>query len=107
MSIYDIESKIELESILNKESITFLLFQTSWCLVCKEIVDSLITKIQPYENSVRFYTMDYTIDQTVLVEYGIIGYPTMLFFKGNVVKKKIVGECMTDEIISEIEKLIS
>jgi len=77
-------------------------FWAEWCGPCKmiaPIVDEIATE---YDGKIRVAKVDADANQEVLMQYGIMGIPTLILFKGGEAVERITGYKPKDKIVGKI-----
>jgi thioredoxin 1 len=79
-------------------------FWAEWCAPCKALAPTLDVVAKDYQGRARI--MKLNVDQNISTSsrYNIRGIPTLLLFKGGVVKEQIVGTTTREGIARIIEK---
>jgi len=63
------------------------------------IVDEIATE---YDGKIRVAKVDADANQEVLMQYGIMGIPTLILFKGGEAVERITGYKPKDKIVGKI-----
>ena len=79
-------------------------FWAEWCSPCKALAPTLDVVAKDYQGRARI--MKLNVDQNISTSsrYNIRGIPTLLLFKGGVVKEQIVGTTTREAIARIIDK---
>lgn len=79
-------------------------FWAEWCGPCKmigPIVEELSVEMG---DKMRVGKMDADANQTVMQQYGIMGIPTLILFKGGKPVERLQGFQQKDRILSKLQK---
>ena len=89
--------------VLENEGIALVDFSATWCGPCKMQKPVL----EEIESEVDFdiYSVDVDKNPELAVRYNVNAVPSMMLFKGGVLKNTLVGFQAKEVILSEVEKL--
>ncbi|MFQ5837633.1 MAG: thioredoxin [Thermoplasmata archaeon] len=96
----------ELEELVKKESRVVVDFWAPWCQPCRvisPIVEELATQ---YEDGVTFAKLNIDDNPRSPANYGIMGVPTLLFFKEGELVDRIVGVVPRSKIEAVLGKIL-
>jgi thioredoxin 1 len=98
-----ISTELLKKEISNSITLSLVQFTTEWSGACQIILPVYEDLAKTYQGSVNFYSIDAGTEQAVSREYGIIEYPTILFFRNGEVVDHAVGLIPKNILIAKIE----
>ena len=66
-------------------------FWAEWCAPCRMIAPLVDQLAEKYEGKLKVGKVDADENQALLMQYGIMGIPTLMLFKDGQVAERIVG----------------
>ena len=90
-------------NVLENDGIVLVDFSATWCGPCKMQKPVL----EELEDEVDFdiYSVDVDDNPTLAGKYNVNAVPSMMLFKGGVLKNTLVGFQAKEVILEEVEKL--
>ena len=88
-------------------NLSLLQFKTEWSGACQIISPVYEELAKSYRGVVNFFTIDVEQEKGIDKEFGIIEFPTILFFKGGQVIDHVVGLAPKNLLITKIETALS
>jgi thioredoxin 1 len=82
-------------------------FWAAWCGPCKAIAPILDEVADAYKGKIKVLKMDVDKNSSTPMRYSVRGIPTLLVFKGGVVKEQIVGYVAKEAIETALNKHIT
>lgn len=82
-------------------------FWAEWCGPCKMIAPIVDQLSHEYEGKLRVGKLDADEYPEILQQYGIMGIPTLILFKGGQPVERMVGFKPKNELIARIERHLS
>ncbi|MDK1118652.1 MAG: thioredoxin [Anaerolineae bacterium] len=76
-------------------------FSAVWCGPCK-MLDPIISELAgEWEGKVKVVKIDADENPNLVMQYGVMGIPTLLFFKDGEIKERVTGYMPKDKLITK------
>jgi thioredoxin 1 len=77
-------------------------FTAGWCQPCK-MIDPIVKQLaQDWDGKVKVVKLDADANPNTMMQYGVLGIPTLMLFKGGDVKERVTGYQPKDKLLSKI-----
>lgn len=100
---FDVNKAEFATEVLQSETPVLVDFWAEWCGPCKMIAPIVDEIAEEYEGKLRVAKLDADANQEVLMQYGIMGIPTLILFKGGEAVERITGFKPKAKIVGKIE----
>ncbi len=87
---YVTESDFQAE-VLNNELPVLVDFTATWCQPCKMIAPIVEQLAQEWDGKVKVVKLDADQNPNVMMQYGVMGIPTLMLFKSGEIKERMTG----------------
>lgn len=75
-------------------------FSAVWCQPCK-MLDPVVQELAgEWDGKVKVVKIDADESPTLVMKYGVMGIPTLLFIKGGKVKERVTGYMPKEKLIA-------
>ena len=76
-------------------------FSAVWCGPCK-MLDPIVKQLAgEWTGKVKVVKIDADQNPNILMQYSVLGIPTLLFFKGGQIKERITGYLPKDKLVAK------
>ncbi len=98
---YVTESNFQNE-VLNAEGPVLVDFTAVWCPPCK-MVDPIVKQLaQDWEGKVKVFKLDADQNPNIMMQYGVLGIPTLMLFQGGKVQERLTGYQPKEKLVSRL-----
>ena len=95
------------QEVVNSTGLTLVQFKIEWNGACQIISPSMKNWQNPIKDRLIFYTVDVEKETGIDREYGVMEYPTILFFRRGEVIDHVTGLTPKNVMISKIENALT
>jgi thioredoxin 1 len=82
-------------------------FSAVWCGPCK-MLDPVVKQLAgEWDGKVKVVKIDADQNPNILMQYSVLGIPTLLFFKGGEIKERITGYLPKDKLVAKFSPHIN
>lgn len=99
---FDVNTDDFQAEVLESETPVLVDFWAEWCGPCKMIAPIVDELAEEYDGKLRVAKLDADTNQEVMMNYGVMGIPTLILFKNGEVVEKITGYKPKDKIVTKI-----
>ena len=88
--------------VLNSSEPVLVDFSAVWCQPCK-MLDPVVKQLAgEWDGKVKVVKIDADENPSLVMQYGVMGIPTLMLFKGGDVKERITGYLPKDKIEAKV-----
>ena len=98
---YVTESDFQNE-VLDAEKPVLVDFTAVWCQPCR-MVDPIVKQLaQDWEGKVKVVKLDADENPNIVMQYGVMGIPTLMLFKSGQIKERVTGYQPKDKLVTKM-----
>jgi thioredoxin 1 len=87
--------------VINASEPVLVDFSAVWCGPCK-MLDPIVKQLAgEWDGKVKVVKIDADQNPNILMQYSVLGIPTLLFFKEGEIKERITGYLPKDKLIAK------
>lgn len=101
--IQDVTDQNFEQEVLNSDKPVLVDFWAAWCAPCRMIAPTIEQIADQYSGRAKVVKLNVDENGGTSFKYNIKGIPTLLLFKGGIIKDQIVGATSKDTIAKMIE----
>jgi thioredoxin 1 len=88
--------------VLNADRPVLVDFTAGWCQPCKMIEPIVKQLAQDWDGKVKVVKLDSDENPTILTQFGVLGIPTLMLFKGGQVKERVTGYQSKEKLLTKL-----
>ncbi len=77
-------------------------FTAVWCQPCKMLEPIVKQLAEDWKGKVKVVKLDADQNPNIMVQYGVMGIPTLMLFKGGQIKERLVGYQSKDKLVGKL-----
>jgi len=90
------------EEVVNSNMPVLVDFTAVWCQPCK-MIDPIVTQLATeWEGKVKVVKLDADQNPNIMMQYGVLGIPTLMLFKGGQIKERMTGYQPKDKLVAKV-----
>jgi len=100
-NLHEINEDIFQAEVLDSAEPVLVDFSAVWCGPCK-MLDPIIEQLsQEWQGKVKFVKVDADQNPNIVMQYRVMGIPTLLLFKGGEIKERVTGYQPKDKLAAK------
>jgi thioredoxin 1 len=89
------------EEVIDSTEPVLVDFSAVWCGPCK-MLDPVVKQLAgEWEGKVKVVKIDADQNPNILTQYGVLGIPTLLFFKEGEIQERVTGFMPKDKLVAK------
>jgi thioredoxin 1 len=77
-------------------------FTAAWCQPCK-MIDPIVKQLAgEWDGKVKVVKLDADLNPNIMMQYGVMGIPTLMLFKGGEIKERMTGFQPRDKLVAKV-----
>ena len=90
------------EEVISAQTPVLVDFTADWCQPCKMIAPIVEQLAGQWDGKVKVVKLDTDQNPGIMMQYGVMGIPTLMLFKSGEVKERITGYMPKDKIVAKV-----
>ena len=88
--------------VLNADKPVLVDFTAGWCPPCK-MIDPIVKELaQDWDGKVKVVKLDADENPNILMQFGVLGIPTLMLFKGGEVRERVTGYQPKEKLLTKL-----
>ena len=89
------------DEVVNATEPVLVDFSAVWCGPCK-MLDPIVKQLAvEWDGKVKVVKIDADANPNILMQYSVLGIPTLLFFKDGEIKERVTGYMPKDKLVAK------
>ena len=88
--------------VINSELPVLVDFTAVWCQPCKMIEPIVKQLAGEWDGKVKVVKLDADQNPAIMMQYGVMGIPTLMLFKSGEIKERMTGFQPKDKLIAKV-----
>ena len=102
---YVTESDFQNE-VLDADKPVLVDFTAVWCQPCR-MIDPIVKQLaQDWDGKVKVVKLDADENPNIMMQYGVMGIPTLMLFKSGEIKERVTGYQPKEKLMTKINPYI-
>ena len=90
------------DEVLSAELPVLVDFTADWCQPCK-MIDPIVTQLAgQWDGKVKVVKLDADQNPNIMMQYGVMGIPTLMLFKSGELKERMTGYQPKEKLIAKV-----
>ena len=90
------------DEVISSEMPVLVDFTATWCQPCKMIEPIVKQLAGEWEGKVKVVKLDADTNPNIMMQYGVMGIPTLILFKGGEIKERMTGFQPKDKLEAKV-----
>ena len=90
------------DEVIGAELPVLVDFTAAWCQPCKMIEPIVKQLAGEWEGKVKVVKLDADQNPNIMMQYGVMGIPTLMLFKGGQIKERMTGFQPKDKLAAKV-----
>ena len=88
--------------VLDESGPVLVDFTADWCQPCK-MIDPIVKQLSTeWQGKVKVVKLDADQNPDILIQYGVMGIPTLILFKGGQIKERMTGYQPKEKLVTKL-----
>ena len=90
------------QEVINADVPVLVDFTADWCQPCKMIAPIVEQLAGEWDGKVKVVKLDADQNPGIMMQYGVMGIPTLMLFKGGDIKERITGFTPKEKLAAKV-----
>lgn len=100
---FDVTEENFAQEVLQSELPVLIDFWAEWCGPCKMIEPHVMELADEYDGKMRVGRMDADTNPNIMMQFGIMGIPTLILFKNGEAVERVTGYRPKNALVASLE----